>query len=85
MDIRLGRGERECLVIAKHRNLPIASGDKIVYSICEKESIGYFTLPRLLRFAILKKVVAREETRQLVKLIQLEERTLIVGKDEIFE
>jgi len=85
MDARLGRGERECLAIAKHRNFPLASNDRIVHSICEKEGVGYFDLPRLLRFAILKKVVAREEAMQLVNLIEHEERTVIVRKGEIFK
>ena len=84
VDVRLGRGERECFVIAKSRNLPLASNEKIVLLLCRKDGIGCFTLPRILRFAIMEKVITREEARQLVKIIEEEENTVIRNKDEIF-
>ena len=85
MDVRLGRGERECLAIAEHRDFLMASNDRIVHSICEKEGVDYLNLPRLVRFAILKKVVSREEAKHLINLIEHEENTIIVGKDQIFK
>ncbi len=83
-DVRLGRGERECFVIAKNRGVPLASNEKIVHLLCKKESIGCFTLPRILRLAVLDGMVTREEAKQLVELIEQEENTVIKGKDEIF-
>ncbi len=82
--IRLGKGESECLVIAKSRNIPLASNDKTVHSLCKKEGIGYFTLPRILRLAISERVITREQAKEVVKLIEQEERTVIKDKDEIF-
>ena len=85
MDTRLGRGERECLTIAGHRNLPLASNDKLVHMACKEQKIDYLTMPRLLRFAILRNIVNREEARKLVVFIEREERTVIKGSDEIFK
>ncbi|MEM3117597.1 MAG: hypothetical protein QXN83_01210 [Nitrososphaerales archaeon] len=82
--VKLGRGERECFVIARSRDMPLASNDKLVHSLCRKEGISYFTLPRILRFAISERVIARDEARQLVKMIEKGERTRIKDKDEIF-
>lgn len=47
MDARLGRGERECLSIAKHRKVPLASNDSLVHLVCKQQNVSYFTLPRL--------------------------------------
>ncbi len=85
VDERLDRGEKECFVISKFRNIPLATNEKVVYSICDKERIGYFSLPRLLRFAIMKKVISREEARKLVKSIEREENTIVKNKEEIFK
>jgi predicted nucleic acid-binding protein len=82
-DVRLGRGEKECVVIAKNRGIPLASNDRIVTLLCKQEDIGFFTLPRILRLAILERVITREEAKTLVKEIEHEERTVIKGKDEI--
>ncbi len=84
-DFRLGKGERECFVIAHNRNMPLATNEKIVHSLCKQHGIDYFTLPRLLRFAISDNVISREEVRRLVRLIELEEGTKIKAKDEIFK
>ncbi len=84
-DARLDRGERECFVIARNRSLPLASNEKIVHSLCRKESIGYLTLPRILRLAITEGAISREEGKRLVKLIEEEENTIIKNKDEIFK
>lgn len=85
LDARLDKGERECFVIAKSRSLPLSSNETIVQTMCKKENIGYFSLPRLLNFAILKEVISREEAKQLVKLIEEEENTIIKNKEEIFK
>jgi hypothetical protein len=47
--------------------------------------LDHFTLPRILRFGILKETATREGTRELVKLIEREERTMIKNKEEIFK
>jgi predicted nucleic acid-binding protein len=83
-DVRLGRGEKECFVIAKNRAIPLASNDRVVCLLCRKEDVGFFTLPRILRLAILERAITREEAKNLVKEIEHEERTVIRGKDEIF-
>ncbi len=82
--IGLGKGESECLVIAKSRNIPLASNDRTVQSLCKKEGIGYFTLPIILRMGILDRVITREDAKEIVKLIEHEEHTKIKNKDEIF-
>jgi len=84
VDVRLGRGEKECFVIAKNRGIPLATNDRIACLLCKREDIGFFTLPRILRLAVLERVVTREEARQLVKLIEQEERTVIKDRDGIF-
>jgi len=84
VDVRLGKGEKECFVIAKNRNLPLASNERIVQSLCRKEGIGCLTLSRIIRFAIMEKVITREGARRLVKIIEEEENTVIRNKDEIF-
>ncbi|MDG6996439.1 MAG: hypothetical protein JRN52_11000 [Nitrososphaerota archaeon] len=85
MDSRLGWGERECLAIARYRNVPLASNDKLVHLTCKEQEVDYFTLPRLLRFAILRNLINREEARKLVVLIEREERTVIKESKEIFK
>ena len=45
----------------------------------------YLSLTDLLRFAILKNVITREEARKLIKLIEQEENTTIKNKEEIFK
>jgi len=85
MDVRLGKGERECIAIAKNRKVPLASNDKLVHTTCKEEGVGYFTLPRLLRLAISKNVVDRGKARKIVELIEGEERTVIKDKNEIFK
>ena len=85
IDARLGMGERECLVMAKQRGIPLASSDRLVHAVCKVEGVGYFTLPRLLRYAISEGMITRQDARELVKLIEHEERTVIKGKDEIFK
>ncbi len=85
MDARLGRGERECLAIAKYRKVPLASNDRFVHLTCDEEGIGYLTLPRLLRLAISRRVVGLEEARKIVTLIEREERTVIKNRNEIFK
>ncbi len=84
-DSRLGKGERECFVVAKSRHLPIASNEKLVQAICAKEGVGYFSLTRILRHAIRKRVVSRQKAREIVRLIQIEENTIIKNKEEIFK
>lgn len=69
---------------SKNRGVPLVSNDRIVGLLCKKENIGFFTLPRMLRLAILERVITREEAKQLVKRIEQEEMTVIKGKDEIF-
>ena len=85
IDARLGRGERECLSIAKHRKLPLASNDGLVHYVCKQQNVSYFTLPRLLRFAISRKAIEREKARELVALIERNERTTIKNQFEIFK
>ena len=81
----IGRGERECLVISKSRGILLASNDRVVNSLCRTEGIEYFSLTDLLRFAILRKVITREEARELIKLIEREENTTIKNREEIFK
>ncbi len=81
----MGAGERECLVVARARKLPLATNEKMVHSMCSKENIGYFSLTRLLRFAILEKVISREDTRRIVKSIEEKDTTVIKDKEEIFK
>lgn len=56
-DNSLDLGERECFVIARNRHLPLASNETIVHKLRKKESIGYLTLPRILRFAVTEGVI----------------------------
>jgi predicted nucleic acid-binding protein len=84
-DNSLDRGERECFVIARNRRLPLASNETIVHKSCKKESIDYLTLPRMLRFAITKGVITRQEARKLISVIEEEEHTMIKNKNEIFK
>jgi predicted nucleic acid-binding protein len=84
-DAKLGRGERECFVLARSRGFPLTSNESIVHSICRKEQVAYFSLPRILRSAILNEVISREEAKQLVKLIEKEENTFIKDQEEIFK
>jgi predicted nucleic acid-binding protein len=81
----LDKGERECFVIARNRNLPLASNEKIVSLLCEKEGMGYFTLPRILRFAILEGVITRQDATNIVELVEREENTKIKNKKELFK
>jgi predicted nucleic acid-binding protein len=85
MDSRLGRGERECLSVAKFRKLPLASNDRVVHQVCKKEKLDYFNLQRLLRFAILREVLSLREARDIVRAVELNERTLIKNQREIFK
>jgi predicted nucleic acid-binding protein len=85
MDVRLGRGERECLAIAKYRKVPLASNDRLVRLTCDQEGIGYLALSRLLRLTISKKVLDVREARKIVALIEREERTEIKSQDEIYK
>ncbi|MFZ1077844.1 MAG: hypothetical protein WAN47_10495 [Nitrosotalea sp.] len=80
----LDKGEKECYVIAKNRNIPLASNEKIVHRLCKGDNMNYFSLPRILRLAIKDDVVTRNEARQLVNSIEKEEHTIIKNKDEIF-
>lgn len=80
----LDKGEKECYVIAKHRDLPLASNETIVHRLCKKDRISYFSLPRILRFAIIKNTITRHDARHLVSIIEKEEHTVIKNKDEIF-
>jgi predicted nucleic acid-binding protein len=81
----LGKGEKECVVVARTRGIPLATNDKIVHKLCRAYNIGYFSLPRLLRFAISEGVITRAEAKQLVTLIEERERTTIRNKKEIFK
>lgn len=83
-DPRLGRGEKECLVVAKGRGILLASNDRVVCLLCRREDIEFLTLPMILRLSITEDVVTRQEARQLVKLIENEEHTVIRDKDSIF-
>lgn len=85
MDARLGRGERECLSIAKHRKIALASNDSLVHLVCKQQNVSYFTLPRLLRLAISRKVIKKEKARELIGLIERNERTVIKDQNEIFK
>jgi len=85
VDARLGMGERECFIVAQNRDIPLTSNEKIVHALCKRDGVSYFTLPRILRLAILEEVISREEAKQIVKLIENEENTTIKGKDEIFK
>ncbi len=82
--VKLDKGEKECYVIAKNRNIPLASNEKIVHRLCKGDNMNYFSLPRILRLAIKDDVVTRNEARQLVNSIEKEEHTIIKNKDEIF-
>jgi predicted nucleic acid-binding protein len=82
---KIGRGERECIVISKSRSIPLASNDRVVNSLCRTEGVEHLSLIDLLRFAILQKVITREEARELIKLIEREENTTIKNKEEIFK
>lgn len=78
------KGEKECYVIAKNRNIPLASNEKMVHRLCSRDNMSYFSLPRILRLAIKNGIVTRHEARQLVNSIEKEEHTMIKNKDEIF-
>src|SRR5438552_1044262 len=77
IDSRLGRGERETFVLARHRDVLLASNDKMVLSLCKMEKVSYLTLPRILRLALQKGVITRAEARELLKQIEQKERTII--------
>ncbi len=81
----LDRGERECYVVAKRRNLPLASNETLVSRLCKKENIGYLSLPRILRFAISENLITRYDAKRLVNEIENEEHTVIKNKEEIFK
>ncbi len=85
MDPRLGRGERECLAIAGLRMMALASDDKIVHQMCKKENIDYLSLPRILRLAILSKVMDRKDVKDIVRMVERRERTVIRNQKEIFK
>ena len=38
---KIGRGERECIVISKSRGIPLASNDRVVNSSCRTEGKEY--------------------------------------------
>ena len=80
----LDKREKECYVIAKNRNIPLANNEKIVHRLCKEDNMSYFSLPRILRLAIKDGIVTRNEARQLVNSIEKEEYTVIKNKDEIF-
>ncbi|MDE1831923.1 MAG: hypothetical protein KGI02_06065 [Thaumarchaeota archaeon] len=80
----LDKGEKECYIIAKNGNIPLASNEKIVHRLCREDNMNYFSLPRILRLAIKDGIVTRNEARQLVNSIEKEEHTVIKNKDEIF-
>jgi predicted nucleic acid-binding protein len=84
IDPRLGKGESESFALARHRNLLLASNDKMVISLCKKEKVGYLTLPRILRLAVPRGAITRGEARRLLRQIEQEERTVIKDKDEVF-
>jgi len=84
LEPRLGRGERECIVIAKRRKILVATNDKVAKSVCRSEGVDFFDLPRILRRAVTEGVISREGAREIVELIESEENTMIRGKEDIF-
>lgn len=80
----LGRGERECYVIARSRGIPLASNEKIVHRLCDRDGMSYLSLTRILRLAVTDGVITRSGARQIVSSIESEEHTIIKNKDEIF-
>ncbi|MHB8567922.1 MAG: hypothetical protein ACYC7D_14125 [Nitrososphaerales archaeon] len=79
----LHRGEIECFVVAKSRDIPMTSNERIIQVLCRREKVECLSLPNILRFAILEKVLTREEAREIVSLIELKDNTIIRNSREI--
>ncbi len=80
-----GRGEKECIYLAKQENGTIITNEKKVLNYCKKENISAVSLNSLLRFLWESNTQTREQVRQIITEIESKDKLIISSKEEIFD
>ena len=81
----LHSGELQGIVLCMHRNGVLLTNDRRAKNFCGRNNIVYFDVKGILRAFYKKKVLKREEIRDLVKEIEEKDNTWIKGFEEVFE
>lgn len=82
---KMHRGEKECFVVAKSRNIPVVSNEKIVRSLCLKEKVDVLSLLEIMRFGVLRRTLSRNDVMKMIALIEQEDNTTIRRGRELFK
>ena len=81
----LHSGELQGIVLCKHRNGVLLTNDRRAKNFCKGNNIVYFDVKGILRAFYKKKVLKREEIRDLVKDIEEKDNTRIKDFEKVFE
>ncbi|MFQ6056499.1 MAG: hypothetical protein ACE5J3_11020 [Methanosarcinales archaeon] len=81
----LHSGELQGIVLCKHRNGVLLTNDRRAKNFCKRNNIVYFDVKGILRAFYKKKVLEREEIRNLVREIEEKDNTRIKDFEEVFE
>ena len=81
----LHSGELQGIVLCKHRNGVLLTNDRRAKNFCKGNNIVCFDVKGILRAFYKKKVLKREEIRDLVKDIEEKDNTRIKDFEKVFE
>ena len=81
----LHSGELQGIVLCKHRYGVLLTNDRRAKNFCKRDDIVYFDVKGILRAFYKKKVLEREEIRDLVETIEEKDNTRIKDFEEVFE
>jgi len=81
----LHSGELQGIVLCKHRNGVLLTNDRRAKNFCKRDDIVYFDVKGVLRAFYKKKVLEREEIRDLVEAIEERDNTRIKDFEAVFE
>lgn len=77
-------GEREIGAVAKQRQWPVLTNEKLVKNWCRREGLPCLDLPAFLRSLWRTGIVTKEEVESLIKEIENKDRVIFKNKEQIF-
>lgn len=82
---QLGRGEIESMVLAISTKSVILTNDAQAKKVCKENSVDFLDLEEILRALKTKEILTREELKELIEIIEKEDKTIIKAKNRILK
>jgi len=78
-------GELSSILLCKKLNMDFATNDKRAKRFCEENSVVWYDIVDILRLCFLKNIMDEDEIMDVIKEIEIRDKTYISKKEQIFK